>query len=110
LARRLAVRGPPPQPNGELPANESKENQGNLLGFPWIPLAESGLFNGLQRIQIKKTFFLAARVSGCASPHRIARGEIWFRSAESIQRIPIVAKILSPESIINLKMCLLSIF
>jgi len=25
------------------------------LAFPWIPLAESGLFNGLQRIQIKKS-------------------------------------------------------
>jgi hypothetical protein len=23
------------------------------LGFPWIPLVESGLFNGLQRIQTK---------------------------------------------------------
>jgi hypothetical protein len=67
-----------------------------LLGFSWIPLAESGLFNGLQRIQIKKFFLLAIRVSGCASPHRVARSESWFRSAESIQRIPVVAKILSP--------------
>jgi hypothetical protein len=25
-----------------------------MLGFPWIPLAESGLFNGLQRKHIKK--------------------------------------------------------
>jgi hypothetical protein len=33
-----------------------------LLGFPWIPLAESGLFNGLQRIQVKK-FFSLARLS-----------------------------------------------
>jgi hypothetical protein len=29
--------------------------QGKKLAFPWIPLAESGLFNGLQRIQIKKS-------------------------------------------------------
>jgi hypothetical protein len=27
--------------------------QGKTLAFPWIPLVESGLFNGLQRIQIK---------------------------------------------------------
>jgi hypothetical protein len=27
--------------------------QAKKLGFPWIPLAESGLFNGLRRIQIK---------------------------------------------------------
>jgi hypothetical protein len=29
-------------------------DQGKKLGFPWIPLADSGLFNGLWRIQIKK--------------------------------------------------------
>jgi len=29
--------------------------QGKKLAFPWIPLVESGLFNGLQRIQIKKS-------------------------------------------------------
>src|ERR1700677_3615624 len=29
--------------------------QGKELAFPWIPLVESGLFNGLQRIQIKKS-------------------------------------------------------
>jgi hypothetical protein len=27
-----------------------------LLGFAWYSLAETGLFNGLQRIQIKKSF------------------------------------------------------
>jgi hypothetical protein len=37
---------------------KSKEIQGERLGFPWIPLAESGLFNGLWRIQIKKSFSL----------------------------------------------------
>ncbi|HEY5206113.1 MAG TPA: hypothetical protein VIJ63_16140 [Roseiarcus sp.] len=42
------------QLKGELRANESKGIQGKLLVFPWIPLAESGLFKGLQRIQIKK--------------------------------------------------------
>jgi hypothetical protein len=29
-------------------------NQAKSFGFPWIPLAELGLFNGLWRIQIKK--------------------------------------------------------
>jgi hypothetical protein len=36
------------QPSGESPARESKENQRKKLGLPWIPLAESGLFRGLQ--------------------------------------------------------------
>jgi hypothetical protein len=31
--------------------NKTKEK---LLGFPWIPLAESGLFNGLQPKKNKK--------------------------------------------------------
>jgi hypothetical protein len=35
------------------------------LGFPWIPLAESGLFNGLGRIQIKNFSFSAKTRSGC---------------------------------------------
>jgi hypothetical protein len=39
----------------ELAARKSKENQGKRLAFPWIPLAESGLFNGLRRKQIKKS-------------------------------------------------------
>ena len=30
-----------------------------MLGFPWIPLAESGLFNGLHRIQAKNSFSLS---------------------------------------------------
>jgi hypothetical protein len=32
---------------------KTKQIQIKLLGFPWIPLAESGLFNGLQLVQIK---------------------------------------------------------
>jgi hypothetical protein len=53
------------QPTREFPPNKSKENQGKKLAFPWIPLADSGLFNGLQRIQIKK--FLAAEAGQVAS-------------------------------------------
>jgi hypothetical protein len=55
------------------PPNESKENQINpnkKLGFPWSPLAESGLINGLSRIQIKKSFesfLLAAERLACLS-------------------------------------------
>jgi hypothetical protein len=37
---------------------KTKQIQIKRLAFPWIPLAESGLFNGLRRIQIKKNLFL----------------------------------------------------
>jgi hypothetical protein len=39
---------------------KTKQIQIKLLGFPWIPLAESRLFNGLRRIQIKNFFSLAS--------------------------------------------------
>jgi hypothetical protein len=42
------------QLQGERRASQSKEKQGKVLGFPCIPLAESGLFKGLQRIQMEK--------------------------------------------------------
>src|ERR1700691_3330345 len=50
----------------ELRANKSKEIQGKSLAFPWIPLAELGLFNELRRIQIKNPLrpHLAFRVVG----------------------------------------------
>jgi hypothetical protein len=40
----------------KIGASKSKEIQAKKLAFPWIPLVESGLFNGLQRIQTKKMF------------------------------------------------------
>src|ERR1700733_11162783 len=44
------------QPAREYRANKSKKNQiEKKLGFPWIPLAGSGLFNALRGIQIKKS-------------------------------------------------------
>ena len=49
----------------QIKPRKTKEFQGKMLGFPWISLADSGLFNGLRA---KKTKFLAAlttRVSGC---------------------------------------------
>jgi hypothetical protein len=51
-----AIPEAPTQPQGEIHANKTKKNkeiQGKVLGFPWIPFADSGLFNGLRRIQIK---------------------------------------------------------
>jgi hypothetical protein len=47
-------------------AKKTKEIQAKKLAFPWISLAELGLFNALRRIQIKKSYFLATRVLGCA--------------------------------------------
>jgi hypothetical protein len=38
-----------PQPEREFAARKSKGIQGKRLEFPWIPLAESGLINGLRR-------------------------------------------------------------
>src|ERR1700678_3620091 len=43
--------------------------QAKKLTFPWVSLAESGLFNALRRIQIKKSVPLATRV-GCAKRPR----------------------------------------
>jgi hypothetical protein len=53
--RRLAGAPIRSAPAAKINANKSKEIQAKKLAFPWIPLAESGLFNGLQRIQIKKS-------------------------------------------------------
>jgi hypothetical protein len=44
---------------------KTKEIQGKLLGFPWVPLAELGLSNGLQRIQIKESSCVSTRLPGC---------------------------------------------
>jgi hypothetical protein len=40
----------------QINPSKSKQFQEKKLGFPWIPLADSGLFKGLRRIQIKKIF------------------------------------------------------
>jgi hypothetical protein len=37
----------------QINPRKTKQNQGKKLGFPWIPLANSGLFNALRGIQIK---------------------------------------------------------
>jgi pimeloyl-ACP methyl ester carboxylesterase len=57
----------------QINARKSKQKQGKRLAFPWIPLVESGLFNGLQRIQIKK--FFPSRF-----PSSMSRGQNRIRS------------------------------
>jgi hypothetical protein len=56
-----------------LAARKSKENQEKKLVFPWIPLAESGFFNGLQRKKLKNLLpaLLAFKVARVAT----GRGE-----------------------------------
>src|SRR5277367_5638610 len=60
----------------QINASKTKEIQAKRLGFPWIPLAGSGLFNGLRRIQIKKSFPMshcgptATRISSTALDKR----------------------------------------
>ena len=51
------------------PPNKSKEIQRKTLGFPWIPLAESGLINGLRRIQVKNL----SRVTLCLKSNKSRR-------------------------------------
>jgi hypothetical protein len=41
----------------QIKPRKTKQIQEKVLGFSWIPFADSGLFNGLQRIQIKKIWF-----------------------------------------------------
>ena len=61
LARRPSDQITPIVPDFDLILQaKAKQIQIKLLGFPWIPLAESGLFNGLQRIQIKNFFSLTS--------------------------------------------------
>jgi hypothetical protein len=48
LARRIAVRGAPPQPNGEFRANKSKEKQIKPRKFAWISLDSFGRFGAFQ--------------------------------------------------------------
>jgi hypothetical protein len=44
---------------------KAKKNQGKILAFPCISLAELGLFKGLLRIQIKNLGLVSTRLSGC---------------------------------------------
>jgi hypothetical protein len=57
-----------------------------LLGFPWIRLAESGLFNGLERIQIKKSFRLPLPENGPV------KGRMISGNLDRITQIPFQTK------------------
>jgi hypothetical protein len=65
----------------------SNSPQVKLLGFPWIPLAESGLFNGLQRIQIKN-------LSALSLPEKrpCPRARMISDNLDSITKIPFQTK------------------
>jgi hypothetical protein len=56
---------------GQINPSKSKLKQAKKLAFPWIPLAESGLFNGLQRIQNKKILSLSIPSSLSLGQNRI---------------------------------------
>jgi hypothetical protein len=43
----------------QIKENKRKEMKANFLSFPFICFSESGLFNGLQPIQIKKLFLIS---------------------------------------------------
>jgi hypothetical protein len=72
------------QPPRELAASQSKENQGKMLGFPWIPLAESGLFNGLRRKnkKILRPLNSLVRLHANAGPGRIPTASRTQRSVD----------------------------
>jgi hypothetical protein len=67
----------------ELRANKFKEMQGKSLACPWIPLVEFGLFNTLQRIQIKKSSSAPTRVSACGPEPSQARSPLYSPAARS---------------------------
>jgi hypothetical protein len=81
---------------------KSKEIQAKRLAFPWIPLVESGLFNGLQRIQIKKSnfeIFTKPRRTTCFSfPARTPFSALITRSKKTIAHIPIPEKTMRARS------------
>jgi hypothetical protein len=66
--------------------------QGKKLAFPCFPLAESGLFNGLQRIQIKKSSRASTRVSGCEQNGSTSQASIISGHPRIISRFLIFAK------------------
>jgi hypothetical protein len=41
----------------QIKPRKTKQIQGKVLGFAWFYSSDSGLFNELQRIQIKKIWF-----------------------------------------------------
>jgi hypothetical protein len=99
LERRIASCGLSPQPNGEFLANKSKKNQIKPRKKAWISLDSFGRFGAFQWVTAnpnkKVLFACGSRLRLCLSLPG-AHSERSFRSAESIQRILDLAKILSP--------------
>src|ERR1700722_10434239 len=61
--------------------------KGNFLSFPFISFLESGLFNGLRPIQIKKIFLLVSHYGNGPSPcdfHRWENYSGYFRLSQAI--------------------------
>jgi hypothetical protein len=67
----------------QINPRQSKEIQTKKLGFPWIPLAELGLFNGLRRFQIKK-FSLPFSLSPTRPAGSLSGAHLTFLPSETL--------------------------
>jgi hypothetical protein len=74
------------QPEGELSAKRTKENQAKILGFVWFYLVESGLFQRVTREKIKKSPRPSARASGCGTTLQTAPDSRFPPSADEEER------------------------
>src|SRR5271166_5833183 len=63
---------------------QTKPDQENGLGFSWIPSSDSGLFNELRAIQIKKIQLPRWRWGSAASEHPRRRLRQWAPRDESV--------------------------
>ena len=77
---------------GSKSSKKIQKNQGKKLAFPCFPLAESGLFNGLQRIQVKKSGRASTRVSGCEQNGSTSQASIISGHPRIISKFLIFAK------------------
>ena len=74
------------QLRGELPARKTKGKQGKRLALPWIPLVESGLFNGLQGKKSKKLPFADLA-------RQVARQRLWSKFVARMVHGPISSNV-----------------
>jgi hypothetical protein len=72
---------------GQINPSKSKLKQAKKLAFPWISLADSGLFNGLLRIQIK---IFSPFDDAAARP--LSADLVGFRDFETLAQIPFFVK------------------
>jgi hypothetical protein len=61
----MAPQGPGIQPEREFRVSKRKWIQAKSLSFAFIYFSESGLFKGLQPIQMKKSAVVPTRLPGC---------------------------------------------